>query len=414
MNFKKILVGLLFVFFFNYNYAQEFEDVVCGLDGDTNPMILKTSNSEIETKNEYLLEYLNNVKEVFGQSFARYNIRIINGRYMAAAHFQRIGSDMAARVITIDENYYSSLVTDSENKKALFIWIISHEIQHHINGDLHYDNKIIAANMKKEILADERAGFAVGKLTNVNIDFFEKVLPKVVRENRYSNTHPERVFRIMASKAGWIRSKLNQSNDENIFGVNYIRKEYNNGEAWGQYSNDAFNGTLIYLFNSGGVLITNETNSKSNGKGIEIKMDDQNEVSSVFFGNLTDNKRNGFGSVFNTDGSSFKGMFKDNTYSGQGTFIYPRGSKYVGNFVDDVMSGQGVFYGSNGNRYEGHFENNKFNGYGIYYYKDGSVYRGNFKDDFRHGDGIFYKDEELISAGCWEEGEYKGVTCKKD
>ncbi len=76
--------------------------------------------------------------------------------------------------------------------------------------------------------------------------------------------------------------------------------------------------------------------------------------------------------------------------------------KYVGQLKDDKKEGKGTFYWTNGDRYEGDFKNDKREGNGKYFYKNGNRYEGTFKDDQFDGYGIFFWNN-----GDRYEGEYK-------
>ncbi len=371
--------------------GQDFPKSVCGLDTACDPHELNSNNSPFEENSE-LHTYLEDIKKIFNQPFARYNLRKITTSEIAAAHLQRIDQNPAARVITINDEYYTSKTNTNIEKKAILIWVMAHEVQHHTNGDLHYDQKIVADNLKKEFLADERAGYAVSKLTDAKISFFPEILPKILYPNEDSDTHPPRKYRILAAQAGWIRAKLEDTNEVTIDGTIYKKEVQTKGHTfWGQFSDNKFNGIGFTKYDSQSLYFGEKKNDLKDGIGCYIfNNGENNQLTAISYGDWKDDDQTGHAVDHLISGTKYVGSYKSSKRNGHGSITWESGNKYVGEWIDDDMTG-----------------------YGIKYYTNGSIYRGFWKNDEKHGDGVLYKGKEIIKVGCWEEGVYKGQNCDK-
>ena len=117
------------------------------------------------------------------------------------------------RYILYDKDFMESL-TVGRNKYWSNMFILAHEVGHHINGHsldiILYQNDVInpkslSTRRSQELEADEFAGFVLAKL-GATFDQTSKVLlniPKI--SNDYDSTHPSTDKRIRAVKNGWER-----------------------------------------------------------------------------------------------------------------------------------------------------------------------------------------------------------------
>lgn len=117
------------------------------------------------------------------------------------------------RYILYDKDFMESL-TVGRNKYWSNMFILAHEVGHHINGHsldiILYQNDVInpkslSTRRSQELEADEFAGFVLAKL-GATFNQTSKVLlnlPKI--SNDYDSTHPSRDKRIRAVKNGWER-----------------------------------------------------------------------------------------------------------------------------------------------------------------------------------------------------------------
>ena len=117
------------------------------------------------------------------------------------------------RYILYDKEFMESL-TVGRNKYWSNMFILAHEVGHHINGHsldiILYQNDVInpkslSTRRSQELEADEFAGFVLAKL-GATFNQTSKVLlniPKI--SNDYDSTHPSTDKRIRAVKNGWER-----------------------------------------------------------------------------------------------------------------------------------------------------------------------------------------------------------------
>lgn len=382
---------------------------VCNVDGEAiDPDKMK--DHPHADSDEELCQYLDEIKYIFNQPYARYTLQDIKNFKAAVAHIQLIGTDMA-RVISINKDYYNSKLTNEVNKEALFIWIIAHELGHHINGDLHYDMQgIVANNYRREILADEQAGYAVGMLTNIDIDFFDQELPSILRNKSDSKTHPFTEYRIFAAKAGWLQAKLLKYSRLNSASRIYKKQKSSDYDILGRFYNNNFNGIACFVYSNGDRYFGNLSNGEFNGKGILIQNADA-KYCNIYLGDWVSNQKSGQGVFLTGNGDRYDGSWKKNLKEGKGRFLGLDGSGYLGEWKNDKMHGTGTFVWSNEESYKGNWVNGERSGHGIHEYSNGSKYRGNWENDQPHGDGLLYNGNNVIKAGCWQNGEYVGTEC---
>lgn len=387
----------------------ELEKNVCNIDGtDISPDNIRQAS--LVAKTDELFDYLNQINNLFEQPYARYTLMDIKGIKVAAAHIQLIGDDFA-RVISINKDYYISRLNKKTNKKALLIWILAHELTHHTNGDLHYDlNGIIANNYKREILADERAGYAVGMLTNVDIDFFDEELPRILGNKVGSPTHPELKYRIISVKAGWLQARLKEQDWLNSCSRIYKKQITEEAEIYGRYYNEGFNGLIIKKLKNNNEYMGECAQGLKNGNGIMFSNDSLGRLC-IYLGQWTNDKRNGVGIILITNGDEYRGDWKNDQKSGKGILHLANGDVYAGSWVNDKMDGQGNYSWANGDRYNGNWKAGYRSGYGTQNYTNGTKYRGQWLNNKRHGDGMLYKGKRMLKAGCWQNDIYIGTEC---
>ena len=142
------------------------------------------------------------------------------------------------RYILYDKDFMESL-TVGRNKYWSNMFILAHEVGHHINGHsldiILYQNDVInpkslSTRRTQELEADEFAGFVMAKL-GATFNQTSKVLlniPKI--SNDYDSTHPSTDKRIRAVKNGWEKGfdKVNAISNSKI---NRPKKNYNTGKS---------------------------------------------------------------------------------------------------------------------------------------------------------------------------------------
>ncbi|CAD8182506.1 unnamed protein product [Paramecium pentaurelia] len=98
-----------------------------------------------------------------------------------------------------------------------------------------------------------------------------------------------------------------------------------------------------------------------------------------YYGNLINNKREGFGRYQWNDGTYYIGEFVDNKMCGFGKMIYQDGRKYLGYWKNSEMDGYGEFEWPNGQGYIGQYNRDKKHGLGMIIL-DGRVAIGEFEN----------------------------------
>lgn len=375
-------------------FEQRYPKKVCSLDEPADLQELESKNTSVSSS-DVLYTYLAKINTALNTPYAKYIIRNIAEPDKAASHYQRFGAE-TLRVITISKSYYENLADNATDREALLIWILAHEASHHTHGDIGFDDKIEGKNLIKEILADQRAGYAVGKATNIGIDFFDTYLPKILSYTSHTSTHPSRRYRIMAAKGGWLQAKMENVSDGGtkvIGGVTYKNKLESDGDrVWGEYSNTDMNGIGMTTYTNGDIYIGNRKDGLKSDYGLYLSKDDASDFISVSFGKWAEGKQTGKGSVYWSTGSKWEG------------------DKYIGEFKNSNLHGEGAYYWSSGDKYEGEWANNNRNGYGTYY-SDGRIFQGLWKNDKRHGQGVLYQGTTVIQSGCWQNDTYVGESC---
>lgn len=152
----------------------------------------------------------------------------------------------------------------------------------------------------------------------------------------------------------------------------------------------------------------------------------------VYKGDFFDNKKSGYGILFNIDSSvNYSGMWKDNKKHGFGVKNYENGI-YKGHWADNHHHGQGIYTWKNGDVYEGHWKSGHKSGKGKLikkhkgvtfegYWKDDKIqgrgqkidkngrYEGDFADSLEEGRGKFYYSTGEKYKGSWEKGQKSGL-----
>ncbi|CAF0817535.1 unnamed protein product [Adineta steineri] len=112
-----------------------------------------------------------------------------------------------------------------------------------------------------------------------------------------------------------------------------------------------------------------------------LKLDD-----GVYTGEILDGRANGRGVLMKWDGHRYEGEFINDMPDGKGILIRLHGSNstekiYEGRFLENKFDGQGTFYWSDGSRYQGAWKNNQRHGLGQIIYADGRVRKGQWAYD---------------------------------
>ena len=152
----------------------------------------------------------------------------------------------------------------------------------------------------------------------------------------------------------------------------------------------------------------NYMEGKKKGKG---KYEDL-LTGSIYNGDFSEDKKNGYGEEKYKDGSIYKGEFKNGLREGNGILILKSKNKdyyvYKGEFKKDQIWGKGRFKWNNKKEYIGDWENSEISGYGILL--DGQVkHIGYFSHNMKEGFGAdFYEEQSYVLLGKWKEDLAEG------
>jgi hypothetical protein len=189
--------------------------------------------------------------------------------------------------------------------------------------------------------------------------------------------------------------------------IDKIRKiKYTNGDIYsGLLENGMPNGRGVMKYKNGNIY--EGTFIKGIPKGKQAIKSEEG----TYFGEVTDNKPDGYGEMTYTNGDKYIGEFKNGYKSGQGIFTYANGDKYTGEFKNNNFDGHGIITYTNGFIFDGKFVNGKKNGYGTTTLSTGRgrgySESGNWIDDNKHGtfkdyapDGSYssFSDKEWVNG----------------
>ena len=171
----------------------------------------------------------------------------------------------------------------------------------------------------------------------------------------------------------------------------------------GYWDNNKLNGQGRLFLSNGDYFEGTFHNNMALFKGIYIHKD-----GTIFEGEWMNNHPDGEGKETLPDGSSFVGIFCDGNKV-EGTFKWENGSSYyIGKFKNNVFEGEGIFHWNDGKEYNGTWKNGQMEGKGILIYPDGSKYEGDFMKGKKHGYGKFIWNQNKSYEGYWYQGKQHG------
>ena len=177
----------------------------------------------------------------------------------------------------------------------------------------------------------------------------------------------------------------------------------------GNFRNDEFHGTGLFITEQGDYYFGNWKNSQCNGYG-SLMMDKK----LVYQGNFKNNKKEGYGEERYPNGDIYKGAFYDGEKNGKGQYIFMDGSRYDGNFRDSKYSGFGQISLRGGDYIRGEFKDGKLNGEGDFSWVDGTKFVGNFLDDKKNGEGTYVWKDGKSYKGEWDNNDVCGKGLLKN
>ena len=298
------------------------------------------------------------------------------------------------RYIMYDPKFMSSL---SNSNQWANMFILAHEIGHHINGHTvdvlaqnNQNKPSLATKRQQEEESDEFAGFVLGRL-GASLSQASLTINSLANNSDDSySTHPSKSKRLAAVKKGWTESGGYVDTSElNIAKGKTIDSKYSNS----RYANVEYR--VLTRYYSDGVYegYVSMVDDKPFGYG---KIYGTN--GDVYEGEMAGGKRNGYGVEKFIMGQVKEGFWVNNVFSGKG-ILTNNETKYIGNFGNGMLQGQGIMYGSTGNIYEGYFVDFNFEGKGKYTWAEGAVYEGDFINNKKTGKGKLIQKNGGIYEG---------------
>ena len=157
-----------------------------------------------------------------------------------------------------------------------------------------------------------------------------------------------------------------------------------------------------YLFKK----FPNDINPNIQKKWTKIKCSDGVYIGQI---NCSNGELEGRGVFYWKTGIRYIGCFNKNKLHGYGILIDKEGKKvFEGVFVDNKKNGFGKLYYSNGEYYEGDFENDKMEGDGIYHFRNGDVWEGIYQNKKKNGVGITKRKNGELFLTQYEEDNFIG------
>jgi hypothetical protein len=190
--------------------------------------------------------------------------------------------------------------------------------------------------------------------------------------------------------------------------LQYVNVNYKDGS--GAYKGQILKnnlGTGITQYAYGTIIIGDWQNNKPNGYGMAFNSDGV-EVTNcpncqIYVGNRENGQKSGIGTCYDKNGNLiYHGNFKDD----KPIETYP-----TENVQNDYSSYKFSFYTwENGDMYLGETKNGLADGYGIYVWANGNIWFGGYKDDKRKGAGIFITYNAEWETGSWYGDNYAVIS----
>lgn len=274
---------------------------------------------------------------------------------------------------------FMQMLSYSNNWSNMFV--LAHEVGHHINGHsvdalLSMADIVSKVPLSKkriqELEADEFAGFVLGRLGATLSDATSAVSKMSDGDDSYS-THPNRSKRIAAITKGFSDSGGKVDSSRSVSKGETIDSPYSNS----RYSDV----TYVLMDFAGGTY-----------RG---------------YVSIASNLPFGYGEYRNSDGYIYNGEWSDGSLNGYGKQTW-NNSTYEGYFVGNERSGEGIGINAEGYKYVGFFSNNQLQN-GVYYEKD-------YQDEGTWNVGAEiritrkYKDGRIFEIGFLDESGGNGFT----
>jgi hypothetical protein len=233
---------LCIILLFNTSiYSQEF---TCGLTNETSTNLINCVTTNFNFNNSLELEKIcNDILKKVGINDKNFRIISCNSVYNALAFNYK-----DERFIVADQNFLNFLNNRNEkvNDYWFYLFILSHEIGHHLNGHTLKNAPSLEDKRKQELECDKFAGMILRKY-NAKESIVVDILKKIPHPETDNSTHPTLDKRISAALKGY-----NFENNEIEKTIELYRKEIEKTALFFEilnYHRKANNATIDYLEN---------------------------------------------------------------------------------------------------------------------------------------------------------------------
>lgn len=233
---------LYIILLFNTSlYSQEF---TCGLTNETSTNLINCVTTNFNFNNSLELEKIcNDILKKVGINDKNFRIISCNSVYNALAFIYK-----DERFIVADQNFLNFLNNRNEkvNDYWFYLFILSHEIGHHLNGHTLKNVPSLEDKRKQELECDKFAGMILRKY-NAKESIVIDILKKIPHPETDNSTHPTLDKRISAALKGY-----NFENNEIEKTIELYRKEIEKTALFFEilnYHRKANNAMIDYLEN---------------------------------------------------------------------------------------------------------------------------------------------------------------------
>lgn len=193
----KNLLYILLLLFYNSSYSQEF---TCNLTDETSTNLINCVTTNFNFNNSLELEKIcNDILKKVGINDKNFRVISCNSIYNALAFNYK-----DERFIVADQNFLNFL--NDRNAKVndywFYLFILSHEIGHHLNGHTLKKATSLEDKRKQELESDKFAGMILRKY-NARENIISDILKKLPHPKTDNSTHPTLDKRISAALEGY-------------------------------------------------------------------------------------------------------------------------------------------------------------------------------------------------------------------
>lgn len=201
---KKVFILLINLLFFTNAFSQE---TTCNLTSETSTNLYNCINNNLNYKNSINLENITTqILNKIGISKSNFRVLSCNSTYNASAFIYK-----SERYIVADELFLNYLNDKKNNDYWFYLFILSHEIAHHLNGHTLQKGILIEQNRKNELDCDKFAGLIIKKFGGTK-SIILNVLNKLPHPKTNNSSHPIFNDRLKASIIGFDEAEREEKN----------------------------------------------------------------------------------------------------------------------------------------------------------------------------------------------------------